>query len=190
MPDHPALPFVMEARSRDAANHGWFAVQVRTGREHFSAEHLRWRGYEVFLPCYLQRRRWSDRVKEVNRALFAGYLFCRLHADAVGRIVTTPGVIRIVGSRNDPIPVPLQEIEAIQRMVETRLMIEPWPFLHAGQRVRVEAGPLRGTQGVVLRVKDRQRLIVSIPLLQRSVAVEIDPDWVSIPQAVLLADDQ
>ena len=165
----------------------WFAVQVRTGRELLSAQHLQSRGYEVFLPRYRERRRWSDRVKTVDRALFAGYLFSRLHSDVVGKIVTTPGVVRIVGDGRRPLPVPTDEVEAIRRIVDTRLMAEPWPFLQTGQVVRVEFGPLRGLKGVVLQTKHQHRLVVSVSLLQRSVAVEISRDCLSTPHAALLA---
>lgn len=165
----------------------WFAVHVWTGREGLAAKHLLLRGYEVFLPCYREHRQWSDRVKTVDRPLFAGYVFCRLQSDVVANIVTTPGVIRLVGDRQGPAPIPTNEIEDIQRIVETRLLVEPWPFLRAGQRVRIEVGPLRGTEGVVLNVKNRRRLVVSIPLLQRSVAVELDPEWISIPHNLLMS---
>jgi transcription antitermination factor NusG len=159
----------------------WFAVQVRTGREHSATKHLRTRGYDVFLPCYQEQRRWSDRVKQVECALFAGYVFCRMAPEVTGKILTAPGVIRIVGNRTGPLPVSASEIQAIQRIVETIRTAEPWPFVLAGDRVRLETGPLRGLEGLVISVKSRHRLIVSVSLLQRSVAVEIDPAWVSVP---------
>ncbi len=159
----------------------WLAIQVWVGREFISARHLRMRGYEVFLPSYREHRRWSDRVKKIERALFEGYLFCRPDPAAASRIVTSPGVIRIVGDSHGPLPVPRDEIETIQRIVDTGILAEPWPFLQQGQRVRIEAGPLRGAEGVVLTVKNRRRLIVSIAMLQRSVSVDIESDWVSIP---------
>jgi transcription antitermination factor NusG len=156
----------------------WFAVQVWSGREQISARHLRQRGYEVFLPCYRERRRWSDRIKVVERALFAGYVFCRLSAGAVGRIISAPAVIRIVGDGHQPLPIPAFQIEAIQRIVHAQLTAEPWQLPRVGQEVRIEDGPLRGIEGVVLAAKDRHRLVVSIPLLQRAVAVEIEASWV------------
>lgn len=177
----------MDGRSFDELAREWFAVHVWAGREQSCATHLRARGYEVFLPCYQERRRWSDRVKQMDRALFSGYVFCRTAAAVAASIVTTPGVIRIVGDRSGPLPVHADEIEAIQRIVETRRSTEPWPFLEAGQRVRVDAGPLRGLEGVVLRVRNRHRLIVSVSLLQRSVAIEIDPEWVTVPYGPALS---
>jgi transcription termination/antitermination protein NusG len=168
----------------DAQTREWFAVQVWSGRENISARHLRQRGYEVFLPCYREQRLWSDRIKSVERALFAGYVFCRAQPEVVGKIITTPGVIRVVGDDRGPLSIPACEIEAIQQIVATRLSMEPSPVPHAGQRVRMELGPLRGVEGVVLEMKNHHRLVVSIPLLQRAVAVEVDSEWISIQHAV------
>jgi transcription antitermination factor NusG len=166
----------------------WFAVQVWAGRELTSAKHLRARACDVFLPCYRAHKRWSDRVKKVDCPLFPGYVFCRIGPEALGKIITAPGVIRIVGDELGPLSIPPGEIEAIQRLVETALAVEPWPFMRVGQRVRIEAGPLREMEGVILSTKSRHRLVVSITLLQRSVAVELDPEWVSVPAAVFLPE--
>jgi transcription antitermination factor NusG len=168
------------ATSHDASMGDWFAVQVWSGREHLSARHLAQRGYEVFLPHYREQRRWSDRLKVVERALFAGYVFCRFSPEIVGRIVTAPGVLRIVGDGTGPSPIPLHEIEAIQRIVAARLAAEPSGVPRAGQRVRIEDGPLRGIDGIVQVVKNQQRLVVAVSLLQRAVSVEIDPRWISV----------
>jgi transcriptional antiterminator NusG len=175
----------MQVYCGDAGTREWFAVQVRSAREQISALHLRERGYEVFLPCYREHRRWSDRIKVVERALFAGYVFCRLEPGVSGKIVTAPGVIRIVGDNSGPLSIPAHEIEAIQRIVATTLSAEPWPVPRVGQRVRIELGPLQGIEGIVLAVKNHQRLVVSIPLLQRAVAVELDSNWISVPHALL-----
>jgi transcription antitermination factor NusG len=99
---------------------------------------------------------------------------CRVTPSSAGRIVTTQGVIRIVGAPGTPMPVEDDEIDALRAVVGSRLRLEPWPYLRVGQRVRIEAGPLRGLHGVLVNVSDQQRLVVSVSLLQRSVAVEID----------------
>jgi transcription antitermination factor NusG len=179
----PVSPIML---TLDDTLHQWFAAQVWAGREPLCAEHLRVRGYEVFLPSYCEHRRWSDRVKKADRALFPGYVFCRLCGDALAKIVTTPGVTRIVGDGRRPLPIPGDEIEAIQRIVATGVTARPWAFVQAGQRVRIERGPLRDIEGIVLRTTQGNRLIVSVALLQRSVAVEIDAEWVSVPAAALL----
>jgi transcription antitermination factor NusG len=170
---------VVNGRRLDSLAHEWWAVQVWAGREQRSAEQLRARGYEIFLPCYQERRRWSDRVKTIERALFAGYVFCRIVSPVAAKIVTTPGVIRIVGDGSGPLAVRSDEIEAIQRIVATQRSAEPWPYVQVGEYVRIEAGPLRGTEGIVQKVSNRYRLVVSVSLLQRSVSVEVDPEWVT-----------
>jgi transcription antitermination factor NusG len=171
---HPAT---VEPVSLDTTRE-WFAVQAHAGRERFCAHHLQTRGYTVFLPCYAEHRQWSDRVKRVERPLFDGYVFCLIGDHVLGRIVTTPGVVRIVGDGRKPLSVDRAEIEAIKRVVEAGVSAEPWQYLQAGDRVRVDMGPLRGTEGIVVRMKNRHRLIISLSVLQRSVAVEIDPAWV------------
>lgn len=164
----------------------WLAVQVRSGREQFSGEGLRQRGYEVFVPLFREQRRWSDRVKTIERALFPGYLFCRLSGGESATIVTTPGVVRIVGDGVRPIAVPLDEVETIRRVLATRLPVEPCPFMGVGQRVHILVGPLAGAEGIVLRVKGGHRLVVDVPLLQRSCAVEIQSAWLSASAAGVL----
>lgn len=163
--------------------HPWFAVQTRTRYENFAAKQLNGRGYEVFLPFYQCKRRWSDRIQEFEVPLFPGYLFCRFNLLDRLPILTTPGVIQIVGIGKTPIPVDDEEVVALQTAVRTGVPRYPWPFLKVGQRVRVEAGPLCGFEGVLLNFKGRCRLVLSVSLLQRSVAVEVDSAWVtSVPQ--------
>jgi transcription antitermination factor NusG len=165
--------------SLDGITGDWFAVQVRAGREALAARHLRTRGYEVFLPTYRERRRWSDRVKIVEQALFAGYVFSRFQIGVVGKVITTPEVIRIVGSGISPQAVPSLELDAIRRIVDAKLDAEPWPGMAPGERVRITSGALQGIEGTVLATKQGRRLIVSVTLLQRSVAVELDAAWVA-----------
>jgi transcription antitermination factor NusG len=164
----------MQLPALNCADSEWFALQVRTGREQLCARQLQVRGYSVFLPCYEEQRRWSDRVKHVRTPLFAGYVFCRVEDEVLGHLVTTPGVIRIVGDGKRPLPIAAEEIDAIRRVVDSGAAVEPWEFVEVGQRVRVLEGPLRDTEGIVLRVKNRHRLVISVTVLQRSVAVEID----------------
>jgi transcription antitermination factor NusG len=157
----------------------WFAVQVWARREFLCANQLRSRGYEVFLPHYKESRRWSDRIKVVECPLFAGYVFCRTPHNVAGSIITTPGVIRIIGDGRRPVAVAREEILAIRCLVDAGMAAQPLPGLHVGQRVRVLDGPLRDVEGVILRIKNRHCLVLSMSLLQRSVAVEIDSAWVS-----------
>lgn len=156
----------------------WFALQLRSHHEKIAAAALRNKGYEEFLPLYSCQRQWSDRVKRIELPLFPGYLFCRFNPQDRLPILTTPGVILIVGFGKTPVPVDDEEIAAIRAIVNSQLPAQPWPMLRCGQRVRINAGPLRGVEGIFTRHKDRDHLVVSVTLLQRSVAVEIDRTWV------------
>lgn len=157
----------------------WFAVQVRTRHEIGIADHLSAKGYERFLPLYKCRRRWSDRIKEVEAPLFPGYLFCRFDPSDRLPILKTPGVVQIVGNGRSPVPVCDAEIAALQKAVASGLPNRPWPFLHTGDKVQIEAGPLRGLEGILAAFRGSQHLVLSVTLLQRSVAVEIDCAFVS-----------
>lgn len=156
----------------------WFALQVHTRHELTVATRLRGRGYEPFVPLYQCRKSWSDRIKVVDAPLFPGYLFCRLNTVYRLTILTTPGVVQIVGYNRTPVPVDEMEISAINSMVASGLPNQPWPFPRAGERVQIERGPLRGLEGTLVEIKGAHRFIVSVTLLQRSVAVEINPAMV------------
>ena len=157
----------------------WFALQVRTRHEIGISDYLSAKGYEQFLPLYKCRKRWSDRIKEVQAPLFPGYLFCRFDPQARLPILKTPGVVQVVGNGRSPIPVCDSEISALQTLIASGLPNQPWPFLHAGDKVQIQAGPLRGLEGVLVAFKGSCHLVLSVTLLQRSVAVEIDSALVS-----------
>lgn len=163
----------------DSVKLPWFALQVRARHEQGVAGHLEGKGYELFLPLYKCRKRWSDRVKEVEAPLFPGYLFCRLNPQDRLPILKSPGMIQIVGSNRIPTAVDEHEIQAIRAMVASGIPNQPWPFLAAGDRVRIESGPLRGLEGILVEFKGNHRLVLSVTLLQRSVAVEIDSAFVT-----------
>jgi transcription antitermination factor NusG len=159
-------------------NEAWYALQVRSRFEMSVANQLRGMGYEEFLPLCECRKRWSDRIKVVQAPLFPGYLFCRLDPQNRLPILKTPGVIQIVGYNRQPIPVDDEEVKSIQTLVSSGIPNQPWPFLKVGEKVRIEAGPLRGLEGVLVEFKGNRRLILSVSLLQRSVAVEMDTAFV------------
>jgi transcription antitermination factor NusG len=152
----------------------WFALQVRTRQEASVSDQLNGQGYERFLPLYKVRKRWSDRIKEVEAPLFPGYLFCRFDPHDRLPILKTPGVIQIIGFKDGPAAVDESEIRSIQKVVAAGVPQQPWPFLSAGDRVRIDSGPLVGLEGILTEVKRSHRLVLSVTLLQRSVAVEID----------------
>lgn len=158
----------------------WYAIRVRSQHEDMVARHLRVRGLESFLPCYRQTHRWSDRFKEIDVPLFPGYVFCEF--DPLNRlpVLTVPGVIHVVGTGKNPAPVDEHEIAALQAAVKSGFPARPWPFLEVGQKVKIACGPLAGVEGILLgfRGQQRQRIVLSITLLQRSVAVEMDGERV------------
>lgn len=159
---------------------GWFAVRVRPKSETRASSELSARGFEAFLPTQHVRRRWSDRVKTMDVPVFPGYLFCRFQPEERVNVLDVPAVIQILGIGATPIPVIDAEIEALQTMVATQLMLRPWPYLHSGERVRIGHGPLAGVDGIVTKAEDgNSRIVVSVTLLQRSVATEIERDWIS-----------
>jgi len=156
----------------------WFALRVRSSYEKTVAALLNGKGYQWLLPLYKCRRRWSDRIKEVELPLFPGYLFCRFDMQKRLPILTTPGILLIVGIGKRPLPIDPTELAAIQTLVKSELPSQPWPFLQIGDRVGINYGALCGLEGILLDFKGHHRLVLSVTLLQRSVAVEIDGAWV------------
>jgi transcription termination/antitermination protein NusG len=158
----------------------WFALQVRMRHETLVTDHLTGKGYEWFLPMYKCRKRWSDRVKETELPLFPGYLFCRFNPQNRLPILKTPGVTQIVGYNHTPVAVDENEIEAVRALVTSGVPNFPCAYLEVGSRVRIESGALRGIEGILTELKGKRRLVLSVTLLQRSVAVEIDSDAVHV----------
>src|SRR5579864_5131678 len=156
----------------------WFAVRVRSNHERVTAIHLGERGYEEFTPSYKIERRWSDRKKEIEQFIFPGYVFCRVNPQDRLPVLTTPGVVGLVGCGKIPTPIPDHEVERIRRMVQSGLLVTPWPFLEVSQTVLIERGPLAGVEGILEEVKGKCRLVVSVNLLRRSVSAEVDRHWV------------
>ena len=152
----------------------WWALYTRHQHEKTVAEMLSAKGLEVFLPLYVSRRRWKDRVKVLSLPLFPGYLFVQGGPDRRLQVLTTPGVHMILCNGDDPAIIPEAEVQAIRRAVAGSFRIEPHPFLNCGERVRVKRGALEGVEGVLVRKKNMSRLVLSVDLLERSVAVEMD----------------
>ncbi len=157
----------------------WFALRVKPHAEKAVNGILRSHGVESLLPLYTDHRRWSDRIKSIDRPLFPGYLFCRLAPSTPLKIVTIPGAVGFVGFGHGPEPIPTPEIQALERILDSGRRLRPLALLREGQSVRVHTGPLAGLNGRVIRIKDDNCLVVSVELLQRSVAVTLDGDSVA-----------
>ena len=162
----------------EVGNPRWYALHVRSRHERTVETSLTGKGYSVFSPFYRTKRKRSDRTAEIDVALFPGYVFCHLDPARRLPILTTSGVVSIVGPGNIPEPIEDHEIDSIRRLVTSGQSVQPWPFLRAGQKVRIQAGPLCGIEGVLVQMKNKHRLIASVTLLQRSIAVEIGQDEV------------
>jgi transcription antitermination factor NusG len=152
----------------------WFALQVRGRQEVNISENLASNGYEWFLPLYKSSKRWSDRIKQVDSPLFPGYVFCRFNPLNRLPILKIPGVIQIVGFNRQLVAVDEVEIRAIQALVASGIPNHPCPYLEVGDKVRIESGPLRGLEGLLAEFQGNHQLVLSVTLLQRSVAVKID----------------
>ena len=157
----------------------WYAVQCWLRKESMIAAQLEGQGFECFLPKYKSLREWSDRKKEVEQPLFPGYLFCRFDYTQRRPVVVTPGVLQVVGCGRTPTPIEDREIEAIQMAVASGVPGQPWPYLEVGEKVRIHTGKLSGLEGILVNFKGNHRVVLSVTLLQRSVALEVDLAWVA-----------
>jgi len=164
----------MSEQVHETTAFSWYVLHTKHQHEKSVTNVLAEKGFEVFCPTYAEVHRWKDRRKEVTLPLFPGYLFFANGLERKVDLLSTPGVCAIVSFGNTPALVPPSEIEAIQlAMVSSRVM-GPHPFLKEGDKVRLRAGPLAGIEGILQRRKEGYRLVLSIELLGRSVAVEVE----------------
>ncbi len=152
----------------------WYAVQTFANHEKRVLQQLDQRTVEAYLPLYESVRRWKDRRVRLDLPLFPGYVFVHLALRDRLRVLQTPSVVRLVGFSGQPAALPDQEIEALRQGLTHEMRIEPHPYLKLGNRVRVKIGPLQGLEGILVRKKNRTRFVISLDLIMRSVAVEID----------------
>jgi transcription antitermination factor NusG len=158
----------------------WFVVHGKINRERSIGNVLAASGFEVFMPVCRVRRQWSDRAKECTVPLFPSYIFARFDICERLAVLKAPGVISIVGRGKHPVPLTDDEVRNIRIMVDSGLSTYPWPYVKTGQTITISGGPLRGLQATVLdEDASRRKLIVSVDLLNRSIAVDIAPEWTS-----------
>jgi transcription antitermination factor NusG len=154
--------------------HAWYVLHVRANREKSVALTLRQRGFTEFLPLYAESHHWSDRLKAVQVPLFPGYVFCSFDLKYRLPILSVPWVIGVVGLRGVPQPVLESEIAAVRKAVTSGLQLQPWPFLEVGERLIIQSGPLRHVEGILSEIKGDLKLIISVTLLQRSIALQVE----------------
>lgn len=152
----------------------WYAAYTCANHEKRVAAELGARDVEHFLPLYSSVRRWKDRRVNLELPLFAGYIFVRLALRDRMRVVQIPSVVRLVGFGGLPTALPDTEMEIMRSGLSHGLHAEPHPFLTVGRRVRITAGPFAGLEGVLKRKKSSLRVVVTLELIQRSVAVDVE----------------
>jgi len=156
----------------------WHALYTRHQHERLVAHALTSKGFDIFLPQYRAIHRWKDRWKELELPLFPNYVFILGGLDRMLNILTTPGVHSLVAWGGRPADIPQYEIDAVRRLVESPLRIQQYPFIKCGDRVRIKSGPLEGIEGILVRSKSAYRLVLSVEMLARSAAVEVDVSMV------------
>jgi|ERR1700685_46104 len=152
----------------------WYALQIRPNHEQVSEIGLRGKGYEVFLPTYRKDIHRRNRSLSAEFPLFPGYLFCRVKPECNGHIVTTPGVMRIVAFGGKAATIDDQEIADVRTIINSEVLHEPWQYLSTGCTVQIKSGPLEGLNGILISAKRFHKIVVSVNILQRSVAAVLD----------------
>lgn len=165
-------------RTQEGLDRGWYALHTQYHHEKMVAGSLAAKGFTVFLPLYSERRQWKDRIKVISLPLFSCYVFIREGLERNLEVVRTGGVHGFVCRAGLPALIPPQEIEHIRQVVDRCARIEPHPFIKCGDRVRVKAGPLEGIAGILVRKKNFCRLVLTVELLGKSAAVEVDASLV------------
>lgn len=165
------MPLRIET-SNPASN--WYALYTRHQHEKAVTRILTRKGFEILLPLYESVRRWKDRTKVLSLPLFTCYVFLKGGLERRWEVLNTPGIYELLSSGGQPIVIPTAEIDAIQQVMKSGLRVEPHRLLKIGERVRIKRGPLAGLQGLLVRQKNVYRLVISVEMLGRAAAVEVD----------------
>jgi len=182
LPDGPAIEtpptsaIIQPGQFDRLIDPGWYALYTRSRHEKKLLSELTDRSIDVFLPMREVLSRWKDRKKRIWLPLFPGYIF--LHQiDTPGnrfRVLNMPGAVRFVGHEGHADRIPDEQIEAVRRFLETKIAVDPYPYIRMGQRVEIIAGPLSGIQGILIQKKGRFRFVLRVDLIRQAVSIEID----------------
>src|SRR5262249_4692817 len=154
-----------------------FALHVKSRHEKSVSFLLRAKGYEEYLPLYTVKGRY----REGQLPLFPCYTFCRFALTSRRHIIQTPGVCSILGFGNGPVPIPDIEIADGKNVENSGLRVEPCDYMmHSGRTVEIRGGPLLGLRGVLAQIKSGRRLVLTVELLKRSVAIEVEQQWIAL----------
>lgn len=170
IPGHSQQSFVLPPHEQRR----WYAAYTCANHEKRVADLMRARELEHFLPLYTSVRRWKDRGMVLQMPLFPGYVFVRIALRDRLQVQQVPGVAWLVGFDATPAPLPDEEIQALRASLSTEARIEPHPYMTAGRRVRIKTGCLAGMEGVLLRRKGNFRVVISVELIRRSLAIDIN----------------
>jgi transcription antitermination factor NusG len=153
----------------------WYAVVTRSRHENIAASALTIRGVTTFSPFVSEMHHWSDRCKVIDVPLFPGYLFVHIpnSREAKSQVIKTSGVVQLVGNREGAVPIQDEEISNVKAILEQKLDCSPYPFLQLGQRVRIRGGSLEGVEGILVGRGSTSTLVISIELIQRSLAISV-----------------
>ena len=152
----------------------WFAAYTQPNHEKSVARQMNERSIPHYLPLYESVRQWKDRKMRLDLPLFPGYVFVRMPLQNRLTVIQVPSVIRLVGFGGEPAAIPEAELMAIRTCLDHDCKLQPHPVLLAGQRVRITRGALTGIEGILVRKKGISRLVLSIGLITRAVAVEVN----------------
>jgi transcription antitermination factor NusG len=154
----------------------WFAVHTKPRHEKKVNLDLREKGIQSFLPLQQESRQWSDRRRWIELPLFSRYVFVRVPTtvESRTRVLRTRGVVQFVGAQGRGTPIPDEQIESVQAIAGQRIPMMPHEFLRVGERVRIRGGALNGIEGVLAAIKNDKSLVVSVEVIQRSVAIRLD----------------
>jgi transcription antitermination factor NusG len=152
----------------------WYAVYTRSRHEQMVKNQLDGKGIENFLPFHMKVSQWKDRKKQIHVPLFPGYLFVKMFLRDRVEVLKTFGAVNVVGDGSSPVPIPEPTIRSVQAFMEKGLRYNPHPYLCIGNRIRIVEGPLIGLEGILLRKDNKDRLVLSVDLIQRSISIEID----------------
>ena len=156
----------------------WYALYTRSRFEKKVAKQLEEREIEHFLPLLPRLRQWKDRKKVVEMPMFPGYLFVHIKLIDKVRALEVDGAVRLVGFGGEPVPIPREQIESVQGLLAEPKLLEPHPYVSAGDWVTITHGPLTGVKGKLIQIRSQQRLLVGIDIIQQAVSVEVDMRWV------------
>ncbi|HEX3035449.1 MAG TPA: UpxY family transcription antiterminator [Thermodesulfobacteriota bacterium] len=156
------------------SNREWYAVYTIVRHEKTVNSDLTEKSVETFLPLMEVTSQWKDRKKEVQLPLFPGYLFVNIRLQDRWNVLNTRGVVKVLGVNGIPVPVPVEQIDAVKGLLESKFKYEPYPYFTQGREVVVINGPLQGVMGKIVERRNNYRLIISVDIIRRSIAIEVN----------------